>query len=75
MNFEVSKDDLIDLFLKLVECAAEHYDNALEGLSFNRDHAEILIPIDILIDTLPEDFVLKIDEDTFNKYVSYYKGE
>lgn len=57
-----TKDDLYDLFLDLTMAAAEHYDNALDGISFDEDNAHLIKPIEELINSLPEDFILEVED-------------
>lgn len=66
------KEDLEDLFYDLTEKASEHYDNALDGISFERDNIDIIFPLKFLIyNYLPEDFVLNIPD----KVVDWYKNK
>lgn len=69
-TIKYTKEDLVDLFLDLRLAAAEYYDNALSDLSFDRDNAELVIPIYILIHSLPEDFVLEINKEEFENTVT-----
>lgn len=66
------KEDLEDLFYDLKEKASEHYDNALDGISFENDNIDIIFPLDFLIyNYLPEDFELNIPD----KVVDWYKNK
>lgn len=56
-----TKDDLYDLFFDLTMAAAEHYDNALNGTSFDEDYEHLITPIEELINSLPEDFILEVE--------------
>lgn len=66
------KEDLEDLFYDLKEKASEHYDNALDGISFENDNIDIIFPLNFLIyNYLPEDFELNIPD----KVVDWYKNK
>ena len=69
-TIKYTKQDLGDLFLDLRLAAAEYYDNALGDLSFDRDNAELVVPIYMLIRSLPKDFVLEINKEEFENTVA-----
>lgn len=69
-TIKYTKQDLSDLFLDLRLAAAEYYDNALGDLSFDRDNAELVVPIYMLIRSLPKDFVLEINKEEFENTVA-----
>jgi len=64
------KADLEDAFYDLKEKAGEHYDNALNDNSFERDNIDIIFPLDFLLFSLQDDFELNIPD----KVVDWYKN-
>lgn len=65
------KEDLEDLFYDLIEKAGEHYDNALDNISFENDNVDIIFPLNFLLFSLPDDFELDIPD----KVVDWYKNK
>ena len=65
------KEDLEDLLYDLIEKAGEHYDIALNSTSLEKDNVDIILPLDFLLFSLPDDFELNIPD----KVVDWYKNK
>ena len=68
---KLKKEDLEDLFYDLKKKASEHYDNALNDTSFEKDNVDIIFPLHFLLFSLPDDFELDIPD----KVVDWYKNK
>lgn len=68
------KEDLEDLLYDLIEKAGEHYDNALNNTSFEKDNVDIILPLDFLLFSLPDDFELDIPDNAVDWYKNRPQG-
>lgn len=65
------KEDLQDVLSELLEKAGEHYDNALNGTSFEKENINLIFPLDYLLFNLPDNFELDIPD----KVIEWYKNK